>query len=87
MFNLADHEKHIRDNASRASISLEESLKQCIYNLTVMRPHFDTFNDEMNFRTLGQQWNDLPSDVRNSQRQQLMNAFTSRPAGRRVPHE
>lgn len=72
MFELANYEREIREGATKAGVSLEETLAMFIYDLTVMRPHFDVFPEEVNFRLLGQQWNKLMSDVRNKQKNEML---------------
>lgn len=72
MFELANYEREIREGATKASIELPEALVRFIYNLTIMRPHYDIFPEEVNFRLLGQQWNKLMSDVRNKQKNEML---------------
>ena len=86
MFSLTNYEKEIRSGATKASISNEEALKQFVINLNVMRPHFDIFPGDINFRALGQQWNSLTSDTRNSQKTNLLNIFSRTPRSR-ISHE
>ena len=75
MFELANYEREIREGATKAGIELPEALVRFIYNLTIMRPHYDIFPEEVNFRALGQQWNKLMSDVRNKQKNEMLELF------------
>ena len=68
MFNLTDYEKEIRTGATLSKVAPEESLNRFIYNLIVMKDHFKEFSEDIDFRSLGQEWNKLSSDTRNSQR-------------------
>lgn len=81
MFNLLDYEREIRAGAKVAHIEETEALSSFIYNLTVMKPHFNLFGKELNFRTLGQKWNSLSSDDRNTQKEHLKNILS------RTPHQ
>lgn len=72
MFELKMYEKDIRDGATKASIKNDDALTRFILNLAVMRPQFDIFSSEINFRALGQQWNALPSDTRNKQKKEML---------------
>ena len=72
MFNLTDYEKEIREGATKADVAPVEAAKQFVYNLVVLRPRFDYFPASVDFRALGQKWNALSSDVRNSQKDLLM---------------
>lgn len=72
MFELANYEREIREGATKADIEPSEALVRFIYNLIIMRPHYDIFPEEVNFRTLGQQWNKLMSDVRNKQKSKML---------------
>lgn len=75
MFALANYEREIRNYATKNGVSVEEAANRFIYNLVVMRPHFE-FSDEVDFRRLGQQWNSLVSDVRNQQKAAVIVAAT-----------
>lgn len=72
MFNLKTYEKEIREGATKAEVDNETALKRFIFNLVIMRPQFDIFSSEVNFRLLGQQWNALSSDTRNKQKNEMI---------------
>ena len=72
MFNLANYEREIRSGATKAGISDKEALSKFIYNLAVMRPHFTIFDNALDFRAMGQEWNALSSDNRNAQKQAIL---------------
>ena len=75
MFNLTDYEKDIRTGATTAKVAPEEAMNQFIYNLVIMRDHYKIFSPEIDFRALGQQWNRLSSDTRNTQKISCCNAL------------
>lgn len=75
MFNLVDYEKEIRTGATLSKVAPEESLNRFVYNLIVMRDHFEEFSKDIDFRSLGQEWNKLSSDARNSQRRACCNSL------------
>ena len=75
MFNLVDYEKEIRTGATLSKVAPEESLNRFVYNLIVMRDHFKEFPEDIDFRSLGQEWNKLSSDARNSQRRACCNSL------------
>lgn len=72
MFRLTDYEKVIRESASASKDSAADTARKFVYNLAVMRDHYTIFPSSLDFRRLGQQWNSLPSDVRLSQREELL---------------
>lgn len=76
MFTLLDYEKEIKDYMRKTNTTAEEATSQFIYNLAVLRPHFDKFNSQVDFRLLGQRWNNLMSDVRNQQRAAVIKNLT-----------
>lgn len=77
MFTLSTFEKEIREYSSQHSdISISEALNRFIYNLAVMRPAFDGFNDDVDFRYFGQRWNNLSSDIRVSQKNEMLDTLT-----------
>lgn len=75
MFNLTNYTKDIRSGATSSEVTLEEALNQFIYNLVIMRDHYKIFSSEIDFRALGQQWNRLSSDERNTQKAACYNTL------------
>lgn len=75
-FNLSKYEHTIRNYAAKQNVDIGEALNRFIYNLAVMRPHFDQFDESIDFRQLGQLWNKLSSDERNKQKAEMLNVST-----------
>lgn len=82
MFSLLDYEKEIRAGATKASISNEDALKRFIFNLTTLKPYYDHYANNINFRILGQQWNAQTSDIRNQQKTKLLDILSKVPRTR-----
>lgn len=87
MFNLADYEREIREGATKAGVTPVTALEQFIYNLAIMRPHYDIFGNTINFRTLGQKWNTLSSDIRNMQKREMVSILSKSTRARNITHE
>lgn len=83
MFELRNYEREIRDYATNKKVSNSEAVSTFIYNLVIMRPHFEGFDPEVNFRALGQQWNKLPSDVRVAQKAEVLKLLDGAPIASR----
>lgn len=59
-----------------------KAVEHLVVNLRVMKD-FDPISSEMNFRELGQQWNNLPSDDRIKQQRDLIATLKRSPRGSR----
>lgn len=77
-FTLMSYERAIRNYASKNNVGAQEALNRFVYNLAIMRPHFEGFDDSVDFRQLGQQWNKLSSEKRLAQKDKVM-AQVARP--------
>lgn len=75
MFRLADYEKEIRTSAQKHKIAVTDAADKFIYNLVVIRDHYTIFAPDIDFRRLGQQWNQLPSGTRIAQKEELLGAL------------
>ena len=71
ILNLMSYEQVIRNYAIKQSCTPAVALTHFMVNLAVMRDHYKGFPASINFREIGQQWNDLPSDQRIKQRNDL----------------
>lgn len=69
--NLMSYEQVIRNYAIKQGCTPAVALTHFMVNLAVMRDHYKGFPASINFREIGQQWNDLPSDQRIQQRNDL----------------
>ena len=63
MFVLANYEKEVRNYMNIKDLEPAKAVEHLVVNLRVMKD-FYPISSEMNFRDLGQQWNNLPSDDR-----------------------
>lgn len=79
MFKLHNFEREITEYANKSKASLKDALDSFIYNLAVMKPHFEGFGDTVDFRSLGQQWNKLSSDERVKQKKEMLSLLTEKP--------
>ena len=88
MFKLINYEKEIRDYVSRnQEVSLIEALNSFIYNLTVMQPAVKGFDETVDFRYLGQQWNKLKSAERVAQKNEIQSILSKTPRTRTTVRE
>lgn len=82
MFVLANYEKEVRNYMSIKDLEPAKAVEHLVVNLRVMRD-FYPISSEMNFRDLGQQWNNLPSDDRIKQQRDLVATLKRSPRGSR----
>lgn len=68
--NLMEYEKSVRAYMNKHNLSPATAVTHMMLNLRVMKDQYP-IDPELNFRELGQQWNNLPSDTRNQQCDQL----------------
>ena len=68
MFNLTDYVKDIQTMATDMHVSVEVATQKFIENLALLRDQWPVANKSLNFRAMGQQWNQLTSSVRNAQK-------------------
>lgn len=67
-FNLSDYTSDILKLAAKnPEMSIEAALQCFIENLACMREHYQGC-PQLNYHTLGQQWNKLPSKTRVAQK-------------------
>lgn len=78
MFELKSYEREIRNYMNTNKVDAAESLNRFIFNLRVLRDHYEGFGPDINFRDVGQQWNKLTSDTRNAQKTSMLKIL-SRP--------
>ena len=71
MFILANYEKEIRNYMNTKDLEPDKAVEHLVVNLRIMKD-FYPISSEMNFRDLGQQWNNLPSDDRIKQQRDLV---------------
>ena len=71
MFILANYEKEVRNYMNAKDLEPAKAVEHLMVNLRVMKD-FYPISSEMNFRDLGQQWNNLPSDDRIKQQRDLV---------------
>lgn len=71
MFVLANYEKEVRNYMNIKDLEPSKAVEHLVVNLRVMKD-FYPISSEMNFRELGQQWNNLPSDDRIKQQRDLV---------------
>lgn len=82
MFILANYEKEIRNYMNIKDLEPAKAVEHLVVNLRVMKD-FYPISSEMNFRELGQQWNNLPSDDRIKQQRDLIATLKRSPRGSR----
>ena len=66
-FNLSDYTHHVLKMAETNRVDNETALQQFITNLTTMKEHHKGAS-ELNFHSLGQQWNKLLSKEKVAQK-------------------
>ena len=82
MFTLANYEKEVRNYMNTKDLEPTKAVEHLVVNLRVMKD-FYPISSEMNFRTLGQEWNNLPSDDRIQQQKDLVATLKRSPRGSR----
>lgn len=82
MFILANYEKEVRNYMNIKDLEPAKAVEHLVVNLRVMKD-FYPISSEMNFRELGQQWNNLPSDDRIKQQRDLIATLKRSPRGSR----
>lgn len=82
MFILANYEKEVRNYMNIKDLEPAKAVEHLVVNLRVMKD-FYPISSEMNFRDLGQQWNNLPSDDRIKQQRDLVATLKRSPRGSR----
>lgn len=82
MFVLANYEKEVRNYMNIKDLEPAKAVEHLVVNLRVMKD-FYPISSEMNFRNLGQQWNNLPSDDRIKQQRDLVATLKRSPRGSR----
>lgn len=82
MFVLANYEKEVRNYMNIKDLEPAKAVEHLVVNLRVMKD-FYPISSEMNFRDLGQQWNNLPSDDRIKQQRDLVATLKRSPRGSR----
>ena len=82
MFILANYEKEVRNYMNAKDLEPAKAVEHLMVNLRVMKD-FYPISSEMNFRDLGQQWNNLPSDDRIKQQRDLVATLKRSPRGSR----
>ena len=82
MFVLANYEKEVRNYMNAKDLEPDKAVEHLMVNLRVMKD-FYPISSEMNFRDLGQQWNNLPSDDRIKQQRDLVATLKRSPRGSR----
>lgn len=82
MFILANYEKEVRNYMNNKDLEPAKAVEHLVVNLRVMKD-FYPISSEMNFRDLGQQWNNLPSDDRIKQQRDLVATLKRSPRGSR----
>lgn len=71
-FNLVDYTMDIQKIAEANKCSKEEALGKFIANLATMKEHYKGAS-HLNFHALGQLWNSLPGEERNTQKSEVRN--------------
>ena len=74
-FNIADYTKSIKAIADRNECGAAEAVNMFIVNLSIMREHHPGAS-ELNYHTLGQEWNKLNYKERNKQQQEAIKAVS-----------
>ena len=82
MFVLANYEKEVRNYMNIKDLEPAKAVEHLMVNLRVMKD-FYPISSEMNFRDLGQQWNNLPSDDRLKQQRDLVATLKRSPRSSR----
>lgn len=82
MFTLANYEKEVRNYMNTKDLEPVKAVEHLVVNLRVMKD-FYPISSEMNFRALGQEWNNLPSDDRIKQQRDLVTTLKRGPRGAR----
>lgn len=82
MFVLANYEKEVRNYMNIKDLEPAKAVEHLMVNLRVMKD-FYPISSEMNFRELGQQWNNLPSDDRIKQQRDLVATLKRSPRSSR----
>ena len=82
MFILANYEKEVLNYMNAKDLEPAKAVEHLMVNLRVMKD-FYPISSEMNFRDLGQQWNNLPSDDRIKQQRDLVANLKRSPRGSR----
>lgn len=82
MFTLANYEKEVRNYMNTKDLEPAKAVEHLVVNLRVMKD-FYPISSEMNFRNLGQEWNNLPSDDRIKQQRDLVATLKRGPRGSR----
>lgn len=82
MFILANYEKEVRNYMNIKDLEPAKAVEHLVVNLRVMKD-FYPISSEMNFRDLGQQWNNLPSDDRIKQQRDLVATLKRSPRSSR----
>ena len=82
MFILANYEKEVRNYMNNKDLEPAKAVEHLVVNLRVMKD-FYPISSEMNFRDLGQEWNNLPSDDRIKQQRDLVTTLKRSPRGSR----
>lgn len=82
MFTLANYEKEVRNYMNTKDLEPVKAVEHLVVNLRVMKD-FYPISSEMNFRALGQEWNNLPSDDRIKQQRDLVATLKRGPRGAR----
>lgn len=82
MFILANYEKEIRNYMNIKDLEPAKAVEHLMVNLRVMKD-FYPISSEINFRDLGQQWNNLPSDDRIKQQRDLVATLKRSPRSSR----
>lgn len=82
MFTLANYEKEVRNYMNTKDLEPAKAVEHLVVNLRVMKD-FYPISSEMNFRTLGQEWNSLPSNDRIKQQRDLVATLKRGPRGSR----
>lgn len=77
MFNLLDYQKEIKSIASSNNCTNAQAVELFIVNLTVMKEQYSGAS-QLNFHTLGQQWNSLGYKQKKDQKKELLQSL-SRP--------
>lgn len=71
-FNLVDHTMDIQKIAEENKCSNEDAMGMLVANLAVMKEHYKGAS-HLNYHALGQLWNALTSDERNTQKNETRN--------------
>ena len=71
MFTLSNYEKEVRNYMNTKDLEPAKAVEHLVVNLRVMKD-FYPISSGMNLKTLGQEWNNLPSDDRIKQQRDLV---------------